>query len=313
MKIICFLLSIICVLLFVPDSECVELDEQNDEYSEVNSVLFAEQESTNAYQYNQPLSAEDFDELTKSFPRLPVALNYIIKDLGLFGVYKEYYSNQTINPYISEKIIEFYKDTKIRYSNFFLVDEEMYSFHEMPFIKLYIFGRPPTPVAEDQAACVLFNEHDSTLYYFDGYSPSFSKVIKPCLKDVITENKLLDLITLYINTISIDNYRIILSDIATYKYIWNQALERQTIPELYDSLMILSEQDIKEITSDKYSIGTIINYVSTNNYYDIFLTTWEFRHGTIERWNFRISENVFDVKWRYPINIHKGPWLGLIK
>ncbi|MCD6163124.1 MAG: hypothetical protein J7K40_12025, partial [candidate division Zixibacteria bacterium] len=158
-----------------------------------------------------------------------------------------------------------------------------------------------------------FNTCDSTIYIFGDGATRFSKLIRKYLPEIINKNKLIDLINLYLNTLTIPNPYYILADSKDYKVIWNTAIENEVVPAISDTLKILSELDIKSIKKSIWGIDFYERNKKKTRYFNIGLSTWEYMTGTIESWNFKISDNIFEEGHRFTKYLEKGPNLILLR
>ena len=275
-------------------------------------------EADTSFQY---MSIDDLTQLADSLYHadsldhsvLPLALRQIVGNIKLFGVYRDTSINQPLDQFVINNLISIYQKQNVTRFHPLNELEKVYAFTELSGLKLYQYSCPPTPMPEDRHIAILFNEYDSTLYQFDGYGPNFSKLMRPYLPMVIKENRLIDLIKLYINTLAPANCRIIISGIDTYKELWRQALDDKYLPEEYEALKVVYQKDIAEIEDYPDEFSVITHFNTNAQYYDIYLATWDLKYGLIEKWHFCVSENVFEVKERYAVLIHKGPWLGLLR
>ena len=162
-------------------------------------------------------------------------------------------------------------------------------------------------LVKDNYELLLFNCSDSALYHFDGYAPRFALVFQQYLPEVITDGNIIELIELYLNTLSANADYYIIGSSDDYRKIWLEDIASFDLkpPIPYYKSEELIEDDIKKVA------GTICQpeIYNEGNYYEIFLYTWTKKLGKIEYWIFRIS-NITFVNYYHETKIEGvGPYV----
>ncbi len=227
----------------------------------------------------------------------------IAQELRLFGAYEDTIPHQELDEYIIAKVCSLKAIETVEKFQVKTGVSVVFSFEELPGLKLYLFSG--AVFLQDDYYCVLFNANDSTVYPFDTGGPRFSRVISSYLPKIIEENKILDLINFYINTLSGNVPFYIVSDVEDYETLWEEEFEyaAKLYPPAVDSIKKAAEEDIDEV---KKLIHERLLY-DNDGYYIIRVTTWEKARGNLESWEFRVSESVFEVKSRVTYFLGKGP------
>lgn len=307
-------------LNMIGDYKDADIQQNNDMFNNNESDSLKIEESF------ESLTMDDLEKLTKDklservdnsskieTELLPLSIGRIVKELKLFGIYSDSISQPELDLFVRKEIDSLTSLESVEPLHNLTELYRKYSFKDIPCIKLYLFDNPPTPIPKDMYIGVLFNTCDSTIYIFGDGATRFSKLIRKYLPEIINKNKLIDLINLYLNTLTIPNPYYILADSKDYKVIWNTAIENEVVPAISDTLKILSELDIKSIKKSIWGIDFYERNKKKTRYFNIGLSTWEYMTGTIESWNFKISDNIFEEGHRFTKYLEKGPNLILLR
>ena len=187
---------------------------------------------------------------------------------------------------------------------------EKYSISEFYCIKAYQLDDghdTSAPFNVDPYEQVLFNTCDSTLYQFGDCTKRFSALVKNYLPDltVKSKNKIAELIKLYLNSLDVNDGYFIVSSLDDYKNIWEYMKERR-----YFMKKVFTDDEINRdiISADQY-IRPLEIIDSEGSFITIRVISWELFYGKIESWEFKISDSVFELRYRHLLTSHIGPYI----
>jgi hypothetical protein len=182
-----------------------------------------------------------------------------------------------------------------------------YSFKELPFLKLYLlFSGDMINIGRSfPYNYILLNKLDSSLYHFGGDDKTFTAVIKPALSDIIKENKIINLIKLYLYTLNDADFYYALDSIGAYEKIWQKEIEYYK-DQPYRIEKVAPENVKNDINRVKSIFKPVLikkGFWSTT----VQIYSWNWRDGNIEQWEVSISKGGFKVKSRKVIIKSVGP------
>jgi hypothetical protein len=179
-----------------------------------------------------------------------------------------------------------------------------YSFSDLPCIKLYHLrpGDNTDMTERDPKRWVLFNSCDTTSYYFGGDISKFSDFFKEYIRSDTTQQRIVDILALYLNSTKPRDPYYILNKIDDFSDICNYYIKNGG-----------TFVDTSELKTDKIAVKKYIGPIKFNkieNGYNIELVTWEYFDGELSYWNFEIADGRMRVidKEREIINV--GPYKG---
>lgn len=183
---------------------------------------------------------------------------------------------------------------------------ERYSFYGMPCLKSY-FLQPPGKIIGGSWGYtdywVLFNTCDTTFYYFASSVDNFSETIRSCLETVINQDKQIELIEFYLNTLTAFNRYYILKRAADFEGIFRQIIIDPSEPTRYSIADWQREQKI--VDENVYPI-----YIErVNQDYHIKLYSWYFGNGNVEYWYFEITPLSFKIIEHKVVLENIGPFI----
>jgi hypothetical protein len=253
----------------------------------------------------------NFDSLGILFSEsLPSSL-WIIDDLRLFGAYEDSIVSPTTDSIFLQKYEYKIKRIAIEANEKPYSILKRFSFSELPYIKLFLLNYfTGGEWMRSKYTCALFNIYDSAIYVYGGNISDFNDVIRMYLSKIIQKRQLPDLINLYLNTFSLSDRHVIISDTNDYKGIWEreigfkpsflrEQIRKDNLPQINREIEILKRSLCKIECS--FVKGKEVNY------YFVGLCAWGTRYGKLENWTFRISDSVFEVNNIEPIAIKVGP------
>jgi hypothetical protein len=242
---------------------------------------------------------------------LPLSL-WVINDLKIFGPYED----SLISPDTDSLFLRMYESTINRIA--IEANEKPYtiwnkfSFTDLPCIKMYLLNfYAGAEKIREKYSCALLNICDSTIYVYGGNVGDFNNVIRRYLPEIVEKRRFTDLINLYINSFSILDRHVIISDTNDYKAVWESEIKREPkfLQDQYRrDYQPQIKREMKLLKGKLRRVGYSFVNDKKPNYYIVGLCTWEYDYGKIEEWSFHISDNVFEVYRIKPIAINMGPW-----
>lgn len=193
------------------------------------------------------------------------------------------------------------------------------AFSEFPCIRLYYLndGSLSSGLLENPQKRIIFNICDTTIYYYGGGEPAFSSVFRQYIPAILEEDKSLDFIEFYLNTISSRMSYHVLTDIGDYEQIW-AAFEidyYKTYTRMrdndQDNMAGLSYATDSLVVNDINSVKDIIRgpcVVEDNGTMELEFMTWENLGGLIEKWNMEIDREGIYVKSKRTMIERVGPY-----
>jgi hypothetical protein len=184
-----------------------------------------------------------------------------------------------------------------------------YHFDDMPCIKLYHINCLIEP---GNGTGFLFNSCDSSLCFFDGDVPRFSRVMQKYLPELIEQKRINELIDFYFYINWQGEHCQILSTPSDFEALWDKywlPLVKLDNPE-FDSLniMMYSQEKVRkdiEIDSVKHwNLGT--NIINGVNEFKITIWTWQ-ESGNLIKWDFIISTREFGLIGKKIMGRKMGP------
>ena len=182
--------------------------------------------------------------------------------------------------------------------------ESSHSFTETPCIKHFIYIGPyhnDIISLEYGYRYILFNTCDSTIYHFNGNSSSFSRVFRAYLKQNFNREFIINLLSIFINTLhDFDSYYII-DSVKDYENIFADDKEfngEKTFPpeRLAPSKRIV-EKTIKPI-----------KFIKLNDAFEIEFYSWRWRYHEIDFWRFRVTKDSVILLERKLVAENVNPW-----
>ena len=175
-----------------------------------------------------------------------------------------------------------------------------YSFDDLACIKMYSLYTGTGIIGwwQDNYEKFLFNSCNVALYHFGGGAESFSAVMAPYLWIIIRQDRVLQLIDFYLNTLSVSDPYHIIDSFEDYVAIWETSQAK-----------ILWEDD--EIESDKNLAKDLIKPIKIRRQgltSEVELYTWEVGYGKIEYWHFKVTRHSFEVLERTELLEEMGPY-----
>jgi hypothetical protein len=160
-----------------------------------------------------------------------------------------------------------------------------YRFTDFPCIKLYRLNCAEA-IGFDNPE-FLFNKCDSSLCLSDGDVSRFSRVMRQYLPQIITQNRVLELLYLYFNILSTNEEYVILNKPSDYTSLWDK-YRGSLLNNGEDSLSeIMIRNDIDAVMHHNFST----NITKEDSIIEANLWTWGNKSGQVTKWDFQISNS----------------------
>jgi len=144
--------------------------------------------------------------------------------------------------------------------------------------------------------CVLYNTCDSLICPFGGQEENFSNLMKRYLPKIYREKRFVELIDLYVNTLSVLNAYYVIKSMDDYKERWQRMIDHPIGGEREAEILRRnSKEDIPLVESVYEPLSIEEIEINDSTYYEVILTTWDFWNGRIIIWKFRISKERFEI------------------
>ncbi len=168
--------------------------------------------------------------------------------------------------------------------------KKRYSFPSLPCLKLYILEHLDS---SDSFKYILFNQCDSSIYYFGGDLESFSAVVSDYFAQPMDDDRIIRLLDFYLNTLSpMAPYFILESkdDVDFYEKLINPdgVLDASDTSSLIFDELSRERKRALEIAREEFRPIEVIDFL---NAHSVTFCTYNWRE--FEYWHFRITDNGF--------------------
>jgi|GEM_PF-3948155 len=146
---------------------------------------------------------------------------------------------------------------------------------------------------------ILFNESDSSIYYFDGNPKNFSEVMQNYLGQIRTEEQIVSFLNLYFNSIYVDGSQYLLRSMGDFLSIC-------------DSLGNLFKVDLKE--KMKYDIKEVEKVIEPyshsyiNGIHEIECYVWDIMWRRLYKYQIKLSKHNFEIPMKKLVLENVGPF-----